>query len=237
MVRATNLLERYAEVLEQVGSYAKQSGRSPESVTLLAVSKFQAVSDMLTINAKGQKLFGENYVQEALVKHDVLTKQATKPWALHLIGHLQSRKVAQIIGAFALLQSLDSRKLAHALEKRLAKLEQKQAVLLEVNLGDEEQKTGLPIAEIPAFADYVQEECPHLELQGLMGMPPYFADGSCAQPYFARLRELAEQLRQKTGLALPELSMGMSGDFPWAILEGATIVRLGTAIFGPRHKP
>ena len=107
-------------------------------------------------------------------------------------------------------------------------------MLIEVNIGDEPQKSGLAAQDLEAFAEYLQEHCPHLELQGLMCLPPVFDAGERARPYFARLRKLNEALRTKTGLLLPELSMGMSGDYQAAIAEGATIVRIGTAIFGPR---
>jgi len=233
-VRSAALRERYTEVCESLHAACQKYGRAPSSVRLLAVSKKHAVEDMLALYGFGQQIFGENYVQEALGKAAVLAASGLEPERiLHLIGHLQSKKAAQVAGRFALIHSLDSRHLADALEKRLAD-GALQPVLIEVNIGDEPQKSGLAAQDLEAFAEYLQEHCPHLELQGLMCLPPVFDAGERARPYFARLRKLNEALRTKTGLLLPELSMGMSGDYQAAIAEGATIVRIGTAIFGPR---
>ena len=229
------LLERYQRVREEVADALKANGRPRDAVTLLAVSKYHPASDMLTLFQAGQSVFGENYVQEALAKKAFLQAQGVDAEnALHMIGHVQSKKVPQVAGQFALVQTLDSRSLASIFERRLAARALRQRVLIEVNIAEEEQKSGVHARDLPGFADYILKDCPHLELAGLMCMPPFFEEGALARPYFARLRELAEMLRQETGLALPELSMGMSGDFPYAIAEGATIVRIGTAIFGPR---
>ena len=151
-----------------------------------------------------------------------------------MIGHVQSRKAAQVAGAFALIHTLDSRKLADGLERRLAVLEARQPVLMEVNVAAEPQKSGIMAEDLPVLADYIVENCPHLELRGLMCLPPVFDAGEAARPHFARLRVLCEELRARLGLPLPELSMGMSGDFEAAVAEGATLVRIGTDIFGPR---
>ena len=228
------LLERYARVCDDLFAACRASGREPDSVRLLAVSKKHAVEDMLALYAAGQPIFGENYVQEALAKADVFCSQGIDArQCLHLIGHVQSKKASQVAGRFALIHSLDSRKLADALEKRLSG-ETRQPVLIEVNIGQEAQKSGLAAQDLEAFAEYLLEHCPHLALQGLMCLPPVFDKPALARPFFARLRELNDALRVRTGLALPELSMGMSGDYAAAIAEGASIVRIGTAIFGPR---
>lgn len=151
-----------------------------------------------------------------------------------MIGHVQSRKASIVAGAFDLIHSLDSIHLATALEKHCAVKNAKQKVLIEVNVGEEPQKTGVEMKDLDGLAADVIEKCPHLELQGLMCIPPVYNAGAAARPYFARLRELRDKLSASTGLALPHLSMGMSGDFEWAIEEGATFVRVGTDIFGPR---
>ena len=151
-----------------------------------------------------------------------------------MIGHVQSRKAAQVAGAFALVHTLDSVKLADALEKRAAALDVVQPVLCEINVGEEPQKAGIMADALPGLAEHVLAHCPHLELQGLMCLPPVFDAGEAARPYFARLYRLREDLRARTGLPLPHLSMGMSGDFAAAVAEGATLVRIGTDIFGPR---
>ena len=179
--------------------------------------------------------FGENYVQEALQKREELAGEpACRNVRWHMIGHVQSRKAAQVAGAFALIHTLDSRKLADGLERRLAVLEARQPVLMEVNVAAEPQKSGIMAEDLPVLADYIVENCPHLELRGLMCLPPVFDAGEAARPHFARLRVLCEELRARLGLPLPELSMGMSGDFEAAVAEGATLVRIGTDIFGPR---
>ena len=174
-------------------------------------------------------------IQEAMEKRaeiEAMDRPRTIRW--HMIGHVQSRKASIVAGAFDLIHSLDSIRLATALEKHCAGKNAKQKVLIEVNVGEEPQKTGVEMKDLDGLAADVIEKCPHLELQGLMCIPPVYNAGAAARPYFARLRELRDKLSASTGLALPHLSMGMSGDFEWAIEEGATFVRVGTDIFGPR---
>lgn len=227
--------ERYARVLEEIAEACRAGGRERDSVRLIAISKFHAAQDMATVAALGQMDFGENYVQEALEKQRVLSNApGFQSMRWHMTGHVQSRKATQVAGVFSLIHTLDSKKLADAFEKHLALLNRQQDVLLEVNVGEEEQKAGVMACALPELADYVLERCPHLELQGLMCLPPVFDAGDAARPYFAQLRQLAENLRLRTGKALPELSMGMSGDFAGAIAEGSTMVRIGTSIFGTR---
>lgn len=229
------LQERYAKVLEDILVACRESGRARDAVRLVAISKLHSADDMAIIAALGQSDFGENYVQEALAKQDVLaTNPACTNMRWHMTGHIQSRKAALVAGAFDLIHTLDSKKLADALEKRLSMLDRKQAILVEVNVGEESQKSGVMAGDLPELADYVVEHCPHLDMQGLMCLPPVFDAGEAARPYFAQLRELANALRHQTGMALPELSMGMSGDFTVAIAEGATMIRIGSNIFGPR---
>lgn len=229
------LTERYERVLERLDAACAAAGRKRESVTLIAVSKLHPAADVAAVARAGQVHFGENYVQEALQKRETLAGDtACRNLRWHMIGHVQSRKAAQVAGAFALIHTLDSRKLADGLERRLAMLEVRQPVLMEVNVAAEPQKSGLMAEELPALADYIVENCPHLELRGLMCLPPVFDAGEAARPHFARLFALREVLRDRLGLPLPELSMGMSGDFAAAVAEGATMVRIGTDIFGPR---
>ena len=234
-----DLLERYGLVLDRLNSACAAAGRPRQDVTLIAVSKLHPAGDVAAVAAAGQVDFGENYVQEALQKREDLAADAGSAalaagirW--HMIGHVQSRKAAQVAGAFALIHTLDSRKLADGLEKRMADAEGWQPVLFEINIASEPQKSGLMPADLPALADYVLESCPHLDVQGLMCLPPVFDAGDAARPHFAHLRELRDGLRQHSGLPLPILSMGMSGDFEAAVAEGATLVRIGTDIFGPR---
>ncbi|MCD7983968.1 MAG: YggS family pyridoxal phosphate-dependent enzyme [Desulfovibrio sp.] len=229
------LRERYARVLERLDAACAAAGRKREDVTLIAVSKLHPAVDVAEVARAGQLDFGENYVQEALQKReDLAGEPACRNLRWHMIGHVQSRKAAQVAGAFALIHTLDSRKLADGLERRLAVLEARQPVLMEVNVAAEPQKSGLMAEDLPALADHILEKCPHLELRGLMCLPPVFDAGEAARPHFARLSALREELRGRLGLPLPELSMGMSGDFAAAVAEGATMVRIGTDIFGPR---
>lgn len=231
------LKQHYEAVVARFEKAIAQAGRKPDEVRLLAVSKLHPAEMVTALAALGQVDFGENYVQEALEKRQEVENTDLKLAAglsWHMIGHVQSRKAAQVAGNFALVHSVDSVKLASALEKRCAQINAEQNILIEVNVGDEAQKTGLSRQDLHALADHVQTNCPHLVLQGLMCIPPVFDAGEAARPYFALLRELTEELRPYSGLALPVLSMGMSGDFEWAIAEGATIVRVGTDIFGPR---
>lgn len=229
------LRERYARVLERLDAACAAAGRGRDDVVLIAVSKLHPAADVAAVARAGQLDFGENYVQEALQKREELAGEpACRNVRWHMIGHVQSRKAAQVAGAFALIHTLDSRKLADGLERRLAVLEARQPVLMEVNVAAEPQKSGIMAEDLPALADYIVESCPHLELRGLMCLPPVFDAGEAARPHFARLRVLCEDLRARLGLPLPELSMGMSGDFEAAVAEGATLVRIGTDIFGPR---
>lgn len=235
MAMQASLKERYVRVLERLDAACATAGRKRESVTLIAVSKLHPAAEVAVAASAGQLDFGENYVQEALQKReDLADESACRNLRWHIIGHVQSRKAAQVAGAFALIHTLDSRKLADGLERRLAALEARQPVLIQVNVAAEPQKSGLMADDLPALADYILERCPHLELRGLMCLPPVFDAGEAARPHFARLFSLREELRGRLGLPLPELSMGMSGDFAAAVAEGATMVRIGTDIFGPR---
>lgn len=234
-MKPEELAARLGRVRERLEQACAACGRRPEDVLLVAVSKFHPAADVAAVAGAGQVDFGENYVQEALEKRAELARE---PFAgrirWHMIGHVQSRKAAQVAGAFALIHTLDSVKLADALERRLAESGALQSVLMEINIGEEPQKAGVMIGDAAALAEHVLARCPHLELRGLMCLPPVFDAGDAARPYFARLRRLGEDLRSRLGIGLPELSMGMSGDFPAAVAEGATIVRIGTDIFGPR---
>lgn len=236
---AHDLSERYARLQERIDEACLAAGRRRDDVCLLAVSKFHPAVDIARVAALGQVDFGENYVQEAMEKRVQLASDpacAKVRW--HMTGHVQSRKASQVAGAFALIHTVDSLKLATALERRLAgdckEVENHQDILIEVNIAAEEQKSGVMTDALPELADYIVASCPHLSLQGLMCLPPVFDAGEAARPSFAALRGLCEGLRTRLGLPMPQLSMGMSGDFAAAIAEGATIVRIGTDIFGPR---
>ncbi len=235
MISAEVLRDNLSCVRERMGKALAESGRGAESVRLIAVSKFHPAEAIAAAALLGQKDFGENYAQEALAKQDLLAERSEcHDITWHFIGHIQTRKAALLGGRFALIHTVDSLKLGEALEKRAVALDVCQPVLIQVNIGAEPQKSGVMPEELLRLAEQL---CvlPHLSLQGLMCLPPVFDAGEAARPYFARLRRLCEDLRVALGLPLPELSMGMSGDFMQAIAEGATFVRIGTDIFGMRQ--
>jgi len=223
------LAERLYSVRERIDRAARSAGRDPRDVRLIAVSKFHPAWAVASLAAAGQRDFGESYVQEACSKQAELSHLALQ-W--HCIGHIQTNKAKSMAGRFYYIHSLDSLKLAEALRRHIL-LPQRQQVLIQVDVGNEEQKSGVQPGELPVLAEQVAQ-FPEFELLGLMCLPPFFDDGALARPYFAFLRELRERLRARLGLALPELSMGMSGDFAEAVAEGSTLVRIGTEIFGPR---
>ena len=228
------LKESYDRVLEQIDMACQKCGRAPSSVKLLAVSKFHSFEDMLGLYNLGQTAFGESYIQEALPKIEAFMARSLSP-SFHFIGHVQSRKAPKVFGRFKLIHSVDSEKLALSLEKAGLSQEKTQDILLEVSIACETQKSGVAYDKLMPLAAYILEHCPHLNLCGLMCIPPLEDSGEKARPYFAKLAELKVSLEQEFNISLQELSMGMSDDFPWAIYEGATIIRVGTALFGPRN--
>lgn len=228
---ARDLRERWLHVRERLSGAMRAAGRPLRDVTLVAVSKLHPAEAVAELAEAGQADFGENYVQEALGKQAALAIHAGLRW--HCVGHVQSRKAKDVAGRFVLIHTVDSIRIAEALEKRLAAIGMRQAVLIQVNVGGEAQKSGVAVGGLSPLAEALMA-LPHLELQGLMCLPPVFDAGLEARPHFALLRELNEALRLRLGLPLPHLSMGMSGDFEAAVLEGATLVRIGSDIFGAR---
>ena len=224
----TQIAQNLEEVRGRMAAAARRAGRDPAGVRLVAVSKTVPVELIRQAVAAGQRLFGENYLQEARGKIEALGEAAS--W--HFIGHLQSNKAKAAVDRFELIHGVDRLKLARALEAAAASLESSQKILMQVNLAGEASKSG---TSPEAAAELWREisRLPHLRLVGLMTMPP-FLDPEAVRPYFRALRELRERLQDLGGTPLPELSMGMSGDFEVAIEEGATLVRVGTAIFGSR---
>ena len=219
---------RIAEVQARIAEAASRAGRDPSEIVLVAVTKTVEPSRILEAYEAGLRDFGENYVQEAREKLGTLGPDIR--W--HFIGHLQSNKARYIPGAFHLLQSLDSISLARELDKRAAQKEIRQNVLLEVKLDPSAAKNGIQPAELPALADAALD-CRNLRLLGLMGIPPPVESEEAARPYFQQLRNLFEGLPRENRVVL---SMGMTGDFESAIAQGSTMVRIGSAIFGPRRK-
>lgn len=213
---------------------AQRVGRDPHSVRLVAVGKHQPLEAIREAMAAGQTVFGENYLQEAEAKIAALGQSA----AWHCIGHLQSNKARIAAEIFDCIETVDRLKLAKALEARLAELGKIMPVLVQVNVGGEAQKAGVAPEEAGQLCRALQQ-FPHLSLQGLMTMPPFVEDQEESRGYFRRLRLLGEELAAQGFLGrqgVVELSMGMSGDFEVAIEEGATLVRVGTALFGERDQ-
>jgi PLP dependent protein len=222
--------QRLQDVRAAIAAAAQRSSRDPGFVRLVAVSKTVDLGRIQAAIDAGQDLFGENYLQEARDKIAVLGRQVS--W--HLVGSLQSNKAREAVALFDLIHAVDRLNLARALDTAAARLGKVQDVLIQVNQAGETTKSGVDPAAAPALLQEVAR-LPHLRVLGLMTMPPWFPDPEAARPYFQALRELRDHLRGLTGLPLTELSMGMSGDFAVAVEEGATLVRVGTAIFGGRR--
>jgi hypothetical protein len=215
--------ERLAEVRAHIEKAARLAGRTPESVTLIAVSKTHPAEAVRPLIAAGQRVFGENRVQEAQAKWPAL-RSGHEDLSLHLIGQLQSNKAEEAVASFDAIHSVDRPSLVDALAKAMAKAARRPDCFLQVNIGDEPQKGGCAVADLPRLLEQAREA--GLPVAGLMCIPP--ADVEPA-PYFALLAKLA----RRHGVA--GLSMGMSGDYETAVMTGATHVRVGTALFGERH--
>jgi hypothetical protein len=209
----------------------ERTGRNPDSITMLAVTKTQPPEVVRAAAALGLLLFGENKVQEAKAKIPLCPGKLR--W--HMIGHLQSNKCRDAVELFKMIQSVDSLSLAQEINKRAEQAARTMPVLLEVNVAGEASKFGYRPEQLLAELKQLNA-LPRIEIHGLMTVPPWSAEAEKARPHFRRLRELKERAEAVLGAPLPHLSMGMSDDFEIAIEEGATMVRVGTALFGPRAK-
>lgn len=220
------------QVRSEIRDAAVSAGRDPESVRLVAVSKTWPASDVAEAAAAGQTIFGENRVQELLPK--IPESPAGLEW--HLIGHLQSNKVRKVLPVCAMIHSVDSLDLARDVSRIAGELGLVAKVLLQVNVASDDAKFGFPVTAVKeAFAEIL--ELPSIDVRGLMTVPPFEEDVEKVRPDFAALRKLRDELESTHGVSLPELSMGMSHDFKVAIEEGATLVRIGSSIFGRRDYP
>jgi pyridoxal phosphate enzyme (YggS family) len=221
------------EVLEHIRQAAIRSGRQPGDIRLVAATKAQPLELIRRAIGAGVQILGENRLQEALRKIEAIGTDEGVSW--HFIGRLQRRKVKAVVGLFQMIQSVDSLELAHEIDRRAAEAGITQAVLLEVNIGGESSKGGFAPSDLATVAQ-ATDRFPHLLVKGLMAIPPLTTEPEQARPYFRELRGLAQSLAP-LGLArvrMDELSMGMSHDYEVAVEEGATLVRVGTAIFGAR---
>lgn len=219
----TSVEARFADVRDRIERAARSAGRDPNDITLVAVSKRQPPERLRAAIALGHRDFGENYPQELKRKRDEFPEAR---W--HFVGHLQRNKAKLVVDAH-LIHGLDSERLARTLDRQVAERGRRLPVLIQVHQGGEASKSGVEPDDLGPLVEAVRE-LPNLDLRGLMNLPPP-GEG---ERHFAELRRLRDALRDRTGLELPHLSMGMSDDFEEAIAAGATIIRIGTALFGPR---
>ncbi len=236
----SSVKENLLRVIERIEKAARRAARDSKEVKLVAVSKTVEVARIKEAIEAGVTIFGENYVQEAQKKIEEIGKlAATEPLgkggsvSWHFIGHLQSNKAKYAVRLFDMIHSVDSIPLAEELNRRAEQAGQVIKVMIEVNLSKEATKSGTDEEQLLKLARRIQN-LKHLSLEGLMTMPPYFDSPEMSRPYYVALRELKEKMA-KEGISSQELSMGMSNDFEVAIEEGATFVRVGTSIFGPRR--
>lgn len=231
--------ENFLQTLDQIAKEAISVGRDPGEIKLVVVTKTQPIGVVRAVIDAGAEYLGENYAEEAVQKIEALPPNYKVQW--HMIGHVQSRKAALICEYFDYLHSLDSLKLAERLDRLAAERKRTLTVLLELNLGGEESKFGWPIWDEKNWDTILDDinkvaALPNLIIKGLMGMAPFFDNSEDARPYYRRLRLFRDFLRVRVPqLDFAELSMGMSGDFNVAIQEGATWVRIGQKILGPRN--
>jgi len=227
---AVSLTDNLAAVQQRIRAACDRAGREPNSVTLLAVTKTHPPEVVKAALDAGLSCFGENKVQEARAKIPLCPGQAR--W--HFIGHLQSNKCREAVTLFSMIESVDSLAIAQEINRRAEQAARTMPVLLEVNVAGEASKFGYQPAQLLADLQELNR-LPRLEIHGLMAVPPWSPGAESSRPHFQRLRELKARAEAVLGAPLPHLSMGMSGDFEVAIEEGATIIRLGTALFGARQ--
>lgn len=229
----TPISDRVAAVRQRIAQAARRGGRPPGRIRLVAVAKTQPVSAVRTMVMAGASIIGENYIQEAREKYDALTDL---PVEWHFIGHLQSNKAKYAVRMFELIHTVDSLRLAEELDRQARKNCKVQKILLQVNVSGETTKSGVE----PERAEKLVRDIatfPNLAIRGLMTLPPFFDAPHLVRPYFAKLRQLGESIAAQNieNVVMEELSMGMTGDFEVAVEEGATLVRIGTALFGERR--
>ncbi len=228
-----DLSRSYKEICTRIDTVAERAGRDPSEIKLIAVSKTHPIETLKNALELGITIFGENKVQEGVEKIAEIGNQKAE-W--HLIGHLQKNKARKAIQNFDVIHTLDSLKLAKRLERICEEEEREVSVLVQVDIAREETKSGIIESELSELADFLAS-CKHLKFNGLMIIPPFLPDAEKVRPYFRKLRTLRDKMNDQNVFrnGSGELSMGMSHDFEVAIEEGATMVRVGTAIFGERQ--
>ncbi len=225
--------ENVKKIVERIEKACERVGRTPKEVKILAATKTRSPEEIRRAYNAGIRLFGENRVQEARKKIPQLADLKGSEW--HMIGHLQTNKVKYAVELFNCIETIDRKGLVDEIVRRLEKKGIRGVkALIEVKLSPEETKSGCPPQKVEELVSYVLR-FPQIELLGFMTVPPYLENPEEVRPYFRRLREIRNRMEDRFGKPFPELSMGMSHDFEVAVEEGATIVRIGTAIFGPRN--
>jgi pyridoxal phosphate enzyme (YggS family) len=232
-----HIRDRFELVTQKMESAALSVGRESDDIKLMVVTKAQSLEVVQAVISAGARILGENYVEEAIPKINAINDKKIE-W--HMIGHIQSRKTKQVSEFFSWVHSLDRRKVARRLNNFANQIDKRIPVLLECNVSGEESKFGYPVWKSEQWSEFVEEvnfitDLPNLEVKGLMTMPPWDPDPDSSRPYYVYLRRLRDYLSNKfPDVSWLELSMGMSNDYEVAIQEGATIVRVGTAILGSR---
>jgi len=231
---STDFRTQISQIWEKIGEAAQRGGRDPKTIRLVAATKTVPPDRMLEAYEAEVKIFGENRLQEAQQKMAVIGSKPHLSW--HFIGRVQRRKIKAIIGHFELIHSVEDLEQAREIDRRAQMAGVRQAVLLEVNVGGESRKGGFSIPDLMEALSAL-DALSNLSVRGLMAIPPLDREAEAARPYFRELRHLANVIRQSSyiRIRMDELSMGMSQDYPIAIEEGATLVRIGTAIFGQRN--
>ena len=244
-----SIKDNFEYIKAEIAKAAEKSGRSADDVLLLAVTKLHSPEEMNEVIDAGATDIGENKVQEVLAKYD-----RVKPAKWHLIGHLQTNKVRQIIDKVVMIQSVDSLHLAKEIEKRAAQADIRMDILIQIDPAEQETKFGVDPAELEDLIKAITAECPHITVKGLMAIAPFVDDPEEARPFFREVKKIYDRCRENeaAGMYTPEetseeaegvgcgsvdikvLSMGMTNDFRVAVEEGSTMVRVGTAIFGAR---
>ncbi len=241
----SQIADNVQRVHETVATACARVGRDPEDVALVAVSKRKPVEAVIAAADAGVRHFGENRVEEAMEKIPAVRERLGDALTWHMIGTIQSRKAKHVLPLFQVVQSVDRLKIAHKLSETAVAVGVRVPIFLEVNLSGEESKQGFAVwgwqrdtTVREAFWQDVRQiaQLPHLEIRGMMTMAPFYDDAERTRPTFAQMAELRGALQASLGLSLPDLSMGMTNDYPVAVEEGATIIRVGTAIFGARNR-
>lgn len=232
-----SIAENIQKIRAQIDQTAANCGKNPQNVALMAVSKFHPVEEIEQAVLAGQKLFGENRVQEACEKFPQLLEKYSDI-ELHMIGHLQRNKVKDIVKIASCIHSVDSVELIKEIEKQTAKIDKKMRIFLEIHTGEDTKSGFTSESDVEAAVEFAKD-CPHIEICGLMTMAPLTEDAEIIKNSFLQVAALAQKLNQKYAVfancSFSQLSMGMSGDFAYAIEAGSTVVRVGTAIFGERN--